>query len=319
MQSTLSLEQFANGQLTATVLPANATNKNVTWSIVDAKTNVTLTPDGLNAQLHGVFIGTVKDQERKSANSVPNATSRSPKEPGTASSSSCPAVWSTALRYRTSNILMESCSVTPACVKFTGRGGTNWGDTNNPPSTMGGIYTQAVPFDDLEIFYSVDGWIDGGTNHFYVIAISSAPAWFNNTMGTPNTLYFMFAYNNGNVTLRAHHIGLNAGWTHIGVSQGVVAAGGQYSIKFVKVEGGYEVWMKNAGATEYTLQNFEGTTVLAIAETYFGTANDVYVMAGAYAQTFARTPGPSPSASNRQHRQNKLRSACSSSHNDSWR
>ncbi|MCK7485572.1 MAG: hypothetical protein MZU97_08465 [Bacillus subtilis] len=194
-----------------------------------------------------------------------------------------------ALNYD-SNILMESCSVTPACVKFTGRGGTNWGDTNNPPSTMGGIFTQAVPFENLELFYSVDGWIDGGTNHFYVIAISDGRLPGSTTpWAPPNTLYFMFAYNNGNVTLRAHHIGLDAGWTHIGVSQGVVAAGGQYSIKFVKVEGGYEVWMKNAGIDRiYASRTLRARRSLAIAETYFGTADGVYVMAGGYAQTFRK-------------------------------
>ncbi len=285
--TTLTIEQFTTGQLTATVLPLNAGNKNVLWSILDADTNVTLTPDAVNRQIAtvaGVYVGTVTV---RATIGTFTATCEVTVTPGTLNGFSqfLPGGLVGGTTYD-SDILMESCDAADDCVKFTGRGGTNWGDTNNPPSTMGGIYTKPVSFDNLEILYSVDSWIDGGTNHFYVIAISTAPAWFNNAAGTADTLYFMFAYNNGNVTLRAHNIGEEEGWTHIGVSQGVPAAGGQYSIKFLKVDGGYEVYMKNAGQTEYTLQNFEGVTVLSIAETYFGSVDDVYVMAGAYAETF---------------------------------
>jgi|GEM_PF-2258522 len=287
-QETMTLEQFTTGQLTATVLPEIARDKNVLWSIVDGDDNVILTPDGTDPQIvsvAGVYVGTVTVRATIGAFSATCEVTVTLGELN-GFSQFLPGGLVNGTAYD-SDILMESCTAGDACVKFTGKGGTNWGDTENPPSTMGGIFNTAVPFENLEILYSVDSWINGATNHFYVIAISTEAAWFNNAAGTADTLFFMFAYNAGNVTLRAHYIGEEEGWTHVGVSQGVTAAGGQYSIKFVKVVGGYEVYMKNAGQEEYTLQSFEGVTVLEIAETYFGAVDGVYVMGGAYAQTFA--------------------------------
>ncbi|MBQ6430778.1 MAG: hypothetical protein IJJ99_02745 [Oscillospiraceae bacterium] len=187
-----------------------------------------------------------------------------------------------------SNITLNNYGGTDR-VLVSGRGGTNYGDTNNPRSTMGVYSESAYALDGLEILYSVESWVQSG-DHWYAIALTAEKGeWFEND-GSDRALFFMFAYNNGYVTLAAHHIGNGAGWTYIGTSQGVPATGGQYSIRLHKANSGYEVYMKNASQSDYTLQNFGGTTVLAqsIVSGLFSDET-AYLTAGAYVATYEGT------------------------------
>lgn len=184
------------------------------------------------------------------------------------------------------NITVEDCGTTDR-VKVTGCGGTNYGDNNTIRSTMGVYSINPYKINGLELLYSVESWIDGGTDHWYAFGLSKNQAeWFEND-GSDNALFFMFQYAGGNVVLLPHHIGNGAGWSYLGTSQGVPAAGGQYSILIQKVEGGYSIYMKNAEQTEYTLQSFGGTTVIP-AEIVDGLfpSGQAYVIAGGYAKTF---------------------------------
>ena len=186
------------------------------------------------------------------------------------------------------NIQLDDCNSTDR-VKVTGRGGTNYGDTTKPRSTMGVYSEKAYALDGLEILYSVESWVQSG-DHWYAIALSENNGeWFEND-GSDKALFFMFGYENGTVVLQAHHIGNGAGWSYIGKSQGVPAAGGQYSIYLKAVDGGYSAYMKNASQTEFTLQNFGGTTVLpaSIVDGLFPDG-EAYLMAGAYVATYAGT------------------------------
>ena len=171
-------------------------------------------------------------------------------------------------------------------VLVTGRGGTNYGDTAHTRSTMG-VYSEAkYDIDGLEILYSVENWIQSG-NHWYCIALTdNYGEWFEND-GSDKALFFMFAYNNGYVTLNANYIGNGAGWTNIGTSQGVPAAGGQYSIYLRKASDGYRVYMKNASQYDMTLQSFGGVEAIpaSIVEGLF-TGGDAYLTAGAYVESY---------------------------------
>ena len=182
------------------------------------------------------------------------------------------------------NITLGDCGGTDR-VLVTGRGGTNYGDPNNPRSTMGVYSEKQLKVDGLEILYSVEGWIDGGTNHWYAIALSNETGeWFEND-GSDNALFFMFQYVNGNVILKPHHIGNGAGWTYLGDTVGVPARGGQYSIRLDKTDAGYVLSMKNAEQTEYTPQ---WTIDTAIVEGLFPDG-DACLMAGAYVESFTGT------------------------------
>ena len=182
------------------------------------------------------------------------------------------------------NITLGDCGGTDR-VLVTGRGGTNYGDPNNPRSTMGVYSVEQLTVDGLEILYSVEGWIDGATDHWYAIALSNETGeWFEND-GSDNALFFMFQYVNGNVILRPHYIGNGAGWTYLGDTVGVPARGGQYSILIQKTDAGYVVSMKNAEQAEYTPQ---WTIDAAIVEGLFPDG-DACLMAGAHVATFTGT------------------------------
>ena len=171
-------------------------------------------------------------------------------------------------------------------VQVTGRGGTNYGDAKNPRSTMGVYSLKAYEVDGLEILYSVEQWIGSG-NHWYAIALTEKnETWFEND-GSDKALFFLFEYSNGNVILKAHHIGNGAGWTYLGTSQGVPAAGGQYSIYLHKTEDGYRVYMKNAEQTDYTLQSFDGETSVSasIVDGLFADGK-AYLMSGGYVESY---------------------------------
>lgn len=179
------------------------------------------------------------------------------------------------------NITLNDYSGTDR-VLVTGRGGTNYGDPNNPRSTMGVYSVEPLRVDKLEILYSVEQWISSG-DHWYAFALSdSVGAWFEND-GSDNALFFMFQYVNGNVILKPHHIGNGAGWTYLGDTVGVPAAAGQYSIRIDKSDAGYVVSMKNAEQTDYTPQI---TVDTQIVEGLFPSGK-AYLMAGAYVATYA--------------------------------
>ncbi|MBR0426575.1 MAG: Ig domain-containing protein [Clostridia bacterium] len=183
------------------------------------------------------------------------------------------------------DIQMEDCGTTDR-VKVTGRGGTNYGDTTKPRSTMGVYSEKMFALDGLEILYSVEDWIQSG-NHWYAIALMPEKGkWFEDN-GADRALFFLFAYDQGYVTLDAHYVGNGVGWTQIGRSQGVPATGGQYSIYLKAVDGGYSVYMKNATQTEYTLMNFGGTTVFSdsfVAGLLPG--ETAYLTAGGYVESY---------------------------------
>lgn len=181
------------------------------------------------------------------------------------------------------NITLNDCGGTDR-VLVTGRGGTNYGDPNNPRSTMGVYSVEQLQVDKLEILYSVEQWITSG-DHWYAFALSNETGeWFEND-GSDSALFFMFQYVNGNVILKPHHIGNGAGWTYLGDTVGVPAVGGQYSIYIEKTDAGYVVSMKNAEQTEYTPQI---TIDTAIVEGLFPDG-DACLMAGAYVATYADT------------------------------
>ncbi len=180
------------------------------------------------------------------------------------------------------NITLSDYSGTDR-VLVTGRGGTNYGDPNNPRSTMGVYSVKALRVDKLEILYSVEQWIGSG-DHWYAFALTNQEGeWFEND-GSDNALFFMFQYVNGNVILKPHHIGNGAGWTPLGGDTvGVPAAAGQYSIRIDKTDAGYVVSMKNAQQEDYTPQV---TVDTQIVEGLFPDGK-AYLMAGAYVATYA--------------------------------
>jgi uncharacterized protein YjdB len=57
LPTTLSLAPNGTGSLTATVLPAEATNKNVTWTVAPPTGIVNIAPNGLSATVTGVAVG----------------------------------------------------------------------------------------------------------------------------------------------------------------------------------------------------------------------------------------------------------------------
>ena len=179
------------------------------------------------------------------------------------------------------NITLNDCGGTDR-VLVTGRGGTNYGDPNNPRSTMGVYSAKQLKVDKLEILYSVEQWISSG-DHWYAFALSNETGeWYEND-GSDNALFFMFQYVNGNVILKPHHIGNGAGWTYLGDTVGVPAVGGQYSIYIEKTDAGYVVSMKNAEQTEYTPQITIDTNIV---EGLFPDG-DACLMAGAYVATYS--------------------------------
>lgn len=181
------------------------------------------------------------------------------------------------------NITLNDCGGTDR-VLVTGRGGTNYGDPNNPRSTMGVYSVEQLQVDKLEIFYSVEQWITSG-DHWYAFALSDQTGkWFEDD-GSDKSLFFMFQYDNGRVFLKPHHIGNGVGWTYLGETVGVPAASGQYSIYIEKTNAGYVVSMKNSEQTEYTPQI---TIDTQIVEGLFPDG-DACLMAGGYVATYADT------------------------------
>lgn len=281
----ISLKQFEERELNVTVTPADASNKNVVWTVVDGKSNVVVTPDTADATkaiLRGNHIGqcTVK-ATLNGLEATCEVTVSKGELNGFSQFEKGGLVNETTYN---SDITMIDCG-TQDRVQFKGFGGTNWGDSQSEPSTMGGIYNEEITLDGTEIYYSVDSWIDGATEHFYIIALSAESAWFSDKAEGCGTLFFLFAYNNGNVTLNAHYVGAGNGWTQIGMSAGVPATGGQYTIRLVQGENGLKVYMKNAESSEYTLQVFGETQELVIADTLFADGK-AYLMGGAYAKTY---------------------------------
>lgn len=189
------------------------------------------------------------------------------------------------------NITLNDCGSNDR-VLVTGRGGTNYGDATNPRSTMGVYSAEKLPVDGLEIVYSVENWIQGG-DHWYAFALSGeTPAddqpveWFEND-GTDKALFFMFSYDNGKVYLQPHHIGNGSGWSYLGRSQGVEAAGGQYTISLNKTEDGYEVYMKNSLQETAERMVFDGNATIdaQIIDGLFP-EGDARLMAGAYVDSY---------------------------------
>ena len=290
-RSKLEVKQFETVTLVATAELEKPSKKKIIWTIVDDKDNVEIAPkvdDDRTLEIKGLYLGTctikgvLGDKEVTCEVTVTTGTLN-----GFAQFEKGGLVNETAYD---NHIKVEDLGTTDR-VKFTGKGGSNWGDAESKHSTMGGYYNEKLTLDKLNILYSVDGWIDGATEHWYFIALTSGAKdeLFGTGKDDAATLFFMFAYDNGNVVLRAHYVGGGNEFTQIGKSQGVVAAGGQYSIAFVKVEGGYSVYMKNAGDESYTLQKFGETEVLSdeIVGSVVDAEGKVYLQAGAYAKTFA--------------------------------
>ena len=284
-RSEISIRQFEEITLSASVQPADASNRSAVWKVEDGASNVTVQPDPddpLKAVIRGNHIGDCTVQVTLGGVSDEcEVTVLLGSLNGFVQFEKGGLVNET--EYR-SDITMNA-NGSQDRVQFKGYGGTNWGDANSAPSTMGGMYSQALPINETEVYYSVDQWIDGATEHFYIIALSNAPEWFSDKQEGNGTVFFLFAFNGGSVTLNAHYVGEGRAWTQIGISQGIAATGGQYVIRFTLSGTGLRVRMRNAESEEFTELVFGQTEEIDVDGLF--PDGEAYLMAGAYAKTYA--------------------------------
>ena len=289
-KTSLDLRVNESIELVATILPIDATDKTVTWSILENKTNVTLVVNSIDsskATVTGVSVGECVVQAQCGEQTSTCAISIKQSLNGFGAFIPGGLVNNTSYQ----EVTMSTVDYSPNDrVKFSGKGGTNWGDTTKNPSTMGGFSLDKLDLDGVNILYSVNEWIQSG-EHWYYIALTNGPKdqLFGNNAQSAGTLFFMFSYDAGNIVLNAHYVGAGYGWTQIGVSQTIPAVGGEYNFNLRKVNGGYSVYAKNAEQSTYTLLSFGGTSVISdtIMNTLFGSQQQGYLQAGAYVATYS--------------------------------